>query len=383
MRNTTSLGVSVRREGKLKITFLLTVGLFVVSPSSSLSQSKDKSNSFSVTEDSLKIEQVNKTDPQAKYPNTWGRYILKKYGILNPGNLPLHFEKMILPLQEILLFIKDQDITKEEFVRYKFYRRIYTGFGIDSLARVPLGIVLREVDSATAEKEAEKLRAFDVEILRFEETPEKRWVANSRVPLFSIEKIALDSTVDKIKEFPINEPALNKAELKKLVENEILETIAISPRKDKIALVEKNDRFIERSDETEAYEETKYSLWLLEVDTRQIRCLVRPQDVNNDGVNIPSFSPNGEWIAFGSFDKDGHSPMTTSHTWIVDTAGYTIECVKISSPFDHSSNWPNKWIGDDKLVVRGIRMQYVDHSWKDIESDFIYDCRTKKIEPTK
>lgn len=88
--------------------------------------------------------------------------------------------------------------------------------------------------------------------------------------------------------------------------DELLGNLGISRNREKIVLVRN-------------YED-HYELWQINLNSERVVLLVKTND-KNFGINHPTWSPDGKWIAFNIFSIEGHSPATTGQIWIVDSSG--------------------------------------------------------------
>lgn len=171
------------------------------------------------------------------------------------------------------------------------------------------------------------------------------------------------------------------ADSQKIIEDELLSTLSISPRRDKIALVKTDSRLCDATDSSNAYLVTMYKLWFVDLNTRQAKVLLTSDDVDNDGIYAPSFSPDGNWIAFETFDPEGHSPLTTAKVWIINVSNYGVENIILPEPYNHFSSWHKGWTNNNELIVYGLKIEHVSGKWKDIDVEFIFNCYSKTIKP--
>src|SRR5437016_2337203 len=74
-------------------------------------------------------------------------------------------------------------------------------------------------------------------------------------------------------------------------QNEIFNILAISPDKDKIALVSRAH--------PEDFRREVPDLWIIDISTHRLERLTHFKDPDGDqGINSPLWSPDGKWIAF-------------------------------------------------------------------------------------
>jgi Tol biopolymer transport system component len=161
---------------------------------------------------------------------------------------------------------------------------------------------------------------------------------------------------------------------------EVLSTFALSPKKDKLFYIRYDSRFEIAEDDTPAEMEEKYSLWVLDFNIPSATFIAQFNDYSS-GINQLSWSPDGKWIAFGTFSIGGHSPMTTGRTFVAEPSGEGLHIVKLPAPYNRFSSGPKKWASDHELVVNGMRNDRINGEWKVTDSLFIYDCETQSTIP--
>ncbi len=178
--------------------------------------------------------------------------------------------------------------------------------------------------------------------------------------------------------FEYNDSSIIKAHA-----DELLNDLGISKNKDKIALVRKEREHYLVHNRTEQVKWfTQYELWLINLKTKHAVMLVKTND-KNFGIHHPTWSPDGKWIAFNTFSIEGHSPMTTGQTWIVDSSGNELLHLILPNPYNKFSNDIIKWEGRHLLIIKGVAMKFIDGKWNDLENKYSYDCESKIVKETK
>jgi hypothetical protein len=160
------------------------------------------------------------------------------------------------------------------------------------------------------------------------------------------------------------------------LKNELFNEIAINPFKDKLVLVRPAIHM------TPSDLKEPFILWLIDINTKHAIILVKSED-KDFGIVNPSWSPDGKWISFGSFSIGGHSPATTSQSWIVDSSGNRLQHINLPAPYGKFSNSVLRWEDKSNLIIHGIVMQIKKGKWHNIEAIFSYDCETKTIKLIK
>jgi len=117
-----------------------------------------------------------------------------------------------------------------------------------------------------------------------------------------------------------------------------------------VILSPQKDRGVTVIDET-----GRSQLWLASVvDNR--RWLVMQLERGDAARNI-RWSPNGHFFAFEAYDPNGHSPMTTTHVWVVNADGTVPKEVRLPAPNEHLSTQLAGWIGDDSVRIRSTLLE--------------------------
>ncbi len=89
-----------------------------------------------------------------------------------------------------------------------------------------------------------------------------------------------------------------------------------------------------------------------------------------------AWSTKGTLLAFETYNAEGHSPMTTSHVWVVRADGSGLREVILPSPNERRSTHIDRWTDDDSLRVlstpleseRGTAFTFV-YSKQEIQED--------------
>src|SRR5881296_3528082 len=117
--------------------------------------------------------------------------------------------------------------------------------------------------------------------------------------------------------------------------------LVVSPR---------GDKAVSCSDEGGASQ-----IWLVSLPANT-RLLVARLDPG-DGVRNISWSPDGRWFAFESYNLDGHSPMTTSHVWLAQSDAAVSLQLALPPPNERYSTYVDRWITGDTLRVRSTLLE--------------------------
>jgi hypothetical protein len=89
-----------------------------------------------------------------------------------------------------------------------------------------------------------------------------------------------------------------------------------------------------------------------------------------------AWSPHGELLAFEAYDLEGHSPLTTSHVWVLRRDGSGLADVTLPPPNQRFSTRLDKWLDDNTLSIRATLMSGSDELYT-----FRYD--TKQVLPAR
>ena len=113
-------------------------------------------------------------------------------------------------------------------------------------------------------------------------------------------------------------------------------------------------------------------LWVMKADGTEKRKVSKLR--KDEGVMTSVWSPDGKLIAFVSYNLAGHSPMTTTHVWVVQSDGQGLRKVTLPKPYERFSTYSPEWKTNEILIVRAITL--ADTS----EQAYAYTYRTGKIE---
>jgi Tol biopolymer transport system component len=94
---------------------------------------------------------------------------------------------------------------------------------------------------------------------------------------------------------------------------------------------------------------------------------------NEEGAMSPAWSPDGALIAFVSYNLAGHSPMTTTHVWVIRLDGRGLRKVILPKPNERFSTFDPRWRTSTTLLVKALTL--VDSS----EQKYLYNYKTGKI----
>jgi len=135
-------------------------------------------------------------------------------------------------------------------------------------------------------------------------------------------------------------------------------SVIFSPQKDRgVAIVDKTGR---------------PQLWLISVvDNR--RSLAMQLETGEAARNI-RWSPDGHSFAFEAYDPGGHSPMTTTHVWVVNADGTVRKEVRLPAPNERLSTYLDGWIADDSLRIRCTLLEQPEDVF------FVYRSATGRLE---
>jgi dipeptidyl aminopeptidase/acylaminoacyl peptidase len=113
-------------------------------------------------------------------------------------------------------------------------------------------------------------------------------------------------------------------------------------------------------------------LWVSSVvDNRQ--SLVMQLEAGEAARNI-RWSPDGHSFAFEAYDPGGHSPMTTTHVWVVKTDGSEPREIRLPAPNEHLSTYLAGWIADDSVRIRCTLLEQPEDVF------FVYRSATGRVE---
>jgi hypothetical protein len=91
-------------------------------------------------------------------------------------------------------------------------------------------------------------------------------------------------------------------------------------------------------------------LWIISMVDNH-RSLAMQLEMGEAARNV-RWSPDGHSFAFEAYDPGGHSPMTTTHVWLVKVDGPVRKEVRLPTPNERLSTYLVGWIADDSLRIR-------------------------------
>ncbi len=94
----------------------------------------------------------------------------------------------------------------------------------------------------------------------------------------------------------------------------------------------------------------------------------------DDSINSASISPDGKLIVFQTDNIAGHSPLTTSHVWIMQSDGSDLRMITQPDPNQRFSTSDPKWNSDGTLSLKGMTLT----SSSGVK--YLYDYYKNKIE---
>jgi len=136
---------------------------------------------------------------------------------------------------------------------------------------------------------------------------------------------------------------------------------------DPVLFSPQKDRGVAVIDET-----GRSQIWVISVvDNR--RSLVVQLEKGEAARNI-RWSPNGHFFAFEAHDPKGHSPMTTTHVWVVKADGTAPKEVRLPPPNEHLSTHLAGWNTDDTLRIRCTLLEHPEDVF------FVYQSATGRLQ---
>jgi Tol biopolymer transport system component len=88
-----------------------------------------------------------------------------------------------------------------------------------------------------------------------------------------------------------------------------------------------------------------------------------------------TWSPNSSLLAFESYNLGGHSPLTTSHVWVVQRNGSGLVRVSLPRPNERLSTYVDGWVNDNTLKIRAE----LPRSEEDSHYTFVYDKQAVQL----
>lgn len=119
-------------------------------------------------------------------------------------------------------------------------------------------------------------------------------------------------------------------------------------------------------------EKGRAQLWMISVADNR-RSLVMQLERGEDARDI-RWSPGGHFFAFEAYDPGGHSPMTTTHVWVVKADGTVTKEIHLPAPNEHLSTYLAGWIADDTLRIRSTLLEQPEDVF------FMYRNATGRLE---
>jgi len=136
------------------------------------------------------------------------------------------------------------------------------------------------------------------------------------------------------------------------------DSVIFSPQKDRgVAIVDTTGRS---------------QLWVIAVSDNR-RSLAMQLETGEAARNI-RWSPDGHSFAFEAYDPGGHSPMTTTHVWVVKVDGTVRKEVRLPAPNERLSTYLVGWIADDSLRIRCTLLEQPEDVF------FVYRSATGRLE---
>jgi hypothetical protein len=93
-----------------------------------------------------------------------------------------------------------------------------------------------------------------------------------------------------------------------------------------------------------------------------------------EGVNDNfAWSPSRSLLAFETYDLEGHSPLTTSHVWVVRRDGTGLVAVVLPSPNERFSTHLAEWRKDGILIIRAMLLSG--------DASYTFSYATREVRP--
>jgi len=113
-------------------------------------------------------------------------------------------------------------------------------------------------------------------------------------------------------------------------------------------------------------------LWIAETGKPAIK-VGRLEDGEGVKDNF-AWSALGTLLAFETYDLEGHSPLTTSHVWVVRRDGSGLVEISLPSPNERFSTQLERWLDDNTVLVRATLL-----SGGDVLYTFSYDTKEVRL----
>ena len=96
------------------------------------------------------------------------------------------------------------------------------------------------------------------------------------------------------------------------------------------------------------------------------------------GIRTLTWSPNHSLLAFETFDREGHSPLTSTHVWVVKADGTGRTQVLLPPPNSYFSTHIGSWDSPDALrLISEVPNESVFLNWM-----YVYTTNTVHLEYT-
>lgn len=95
-------------------------------------------------------------------------------------------------------------------------------------------------------------------------------------------------------------------------------------------------------------------LWVSKIDGTENKMISKLGE--DESVMSVAWSPNGKLIVFVSYNQAGHSPMTTTHVWVVQPDGQGLQKVVLPKPNERFSTYDPEWETNETLIFKAITL---------------------------